>query len=140
MGAEYLSYVKSTTTFSSHILGINEQAKIAELTFFSIFSFQSLIFCFKSQWQFLWGFFWGILRFCKSKIVDSGFSHQIFFFILTLVFFDTSWGQSMSLSNLNEVSNLRWRWQLSYEKLIVWSILKLDCPETVIYHLTPLHP
>ena len=38
--------------------------------FFQFFYNKSLLFCFKSEWRFSWGFFWGILRFCKSKIGD----------------------------------------------------------------------
>ena len=45
-------------------------AKIAKSTFFQFFHNKSLLFCFKSEWRFSWGFFWGILRFCKSKIGD----------------------------------------------------------------------
>ena len=45
-------------------------AKIAKSTFFQSFHNKSLLFCFKSEWRFSWGFFWGILRFCKSKIGD----------------------------------------------------------------------
>ena len=41
--------------------------------------------------------------------------------LICLLYFtiDTSWGQSMSLSNLNEVSSFSWRCQLSYETLFV---------------------
>ena len=52
----------------------------------------------------------------------------------------TSWGQSMSLSDLNEVSNFSWRCQLSYETLLVWSVPKLECPETIICHRDTLTP
>ena len=54
----------------------------------------------------------------SQKLVILGFSPQIFF-ILTSVTSDTSWGQTMSLSNLNEVSNFSWRCQLSYETFFV---------------------
>ena len=92
--------------------------KIAKSTFFQFFHNKSLLFCFKSEWRFSWGFFWGILCFCESKIGDfTNFAY--FFFILTSVSSDTSWGQSMSLSDLNEVSNFSWRYQLSYETLFV---------------------
>ena len=40
----------------------------------------------------------------SQKLTILGFSPQIFF-ILTSVTSDTSWGQTMSLSDLNEVSN-----------------------------------
>ena len=53
---------------------------------------------------------------------------------------DTIWGLSMSLSNLNEVSNLRWRCQLSYETFFVWSVPKLECLETVIGYRDTLTP
>ena len=78
----------------------------------------------------------------SQKLVILGFSSQIFF-ILTLVTSDTSWGQTMSLSNLNEVSNFSWRCRLLYETLFVWSVPKLQCPEIVIWHrdtLTPPQP
>ena len=69
----------------------------------------------------------------SQKLTILGFSPQIFF-ILTSVTSDTSWGQTMSLSDLNEVSNFSWRCQLSYETMFVWSVPKLECPETVICH------
>ena len=46
----------------------------------------------------------------------------------------------MSLSDLNEVSNFSWRCQLSYETLLLWSVPKLECPETIIYHRDTLTP
>ena len=54
----------------------------------------------------------------SQKLVILGFSPQIFF-ILTSFISETSWGQSMSLSDLNEVSNFSWRCQLSYETLLI---------------------
>ena len=33
-------------------------AKIAKLTFFQFLNYKSLLFCFKSEWQFSCGFFW----------------------------------------------------------------------------------
>ena len=75
----------------------------------------------------------------SQKLAILGFSHQIFF-ILTSVTSETSWGQSMSLSDLNEVSNFSWRCQLSYETLLVWSVPKLECPDTVICHRDTLTP
>ena len=68
-----------------------------------------------------------------------GISPQIFF-ILTSVTSDTSWGQSMSLSDLNEVSNFSWGCQLSYETLSVRSVSKLELPETTISHRVILDP
>ena len=75
----------------------------------------------------------------SQKLAILGFSSQIFF-ILTSVTSETSWGQSMSLSDLNEVSNFSWRCQLSYETLLVWSVPKLECPETIICHRDTLTP
>ena len=76
----------------------------------------------------------------SQKLGILGFSPQIFF-ILTSVTSDTSWGQSMSLSNLNEVSNFSWRCQLSYEILFVEFGWKLKHPETAISHRALLdHP
>ena len=78
----------------------------------------------------------------SQKLTILGFSPQIFF-ILTSVTSDTSWGQTMSLSDLNEVSNFSWRYQLSYETMFVWSVPKLECPEIAISQwviLTPPHP
>ena len=71
----------------------------------------------------------------SQKLGILGFSPQIFF-ILTSVTSDTSWGQTMSLSDLNEVSNFSWRCQLSYETMFVWSVPKLECPETAISQCT----
>ena len=75
----------------------------------------------------------------SQKLVILGFSPQIFF-ILTSVTSDTSWGQTMSLSDLNEVSNFSWRCQLSYETMFVWSVPKLECPETNISQWALLAP
>ena len=75
----------------------------------------------------------------SQKLVILGFSPQIFF-ILTSVTSDTSWGQTMSLSDLNEVSNFSWRCQLSYETMFVWSVPKLECPETAISQWVILTP
>ena len=75
----------------------------------------------------------------SQKLVILGFSPQIFF-ILTSVTSDTSWGQTMSLSDLNEVSNFSWRCQLSYETMFVWSVPKLECPETAISQRVILTP
>ena len=70
-----------------------------------------------------------VLRFCKSNIGDSRILAPDFFQ------FDLShfgYLLSMSLSNINKVSNLSWRCQLSYETLFVWSVSKLECQETII--------
>ena len=76
----------------------------------------------------------------SQKLVILEFSPQ-FFFILTSVTSDTSWGQSMSLSDLYEVSNFSWICQLSYEVLFVEFRWKLKHPETAISHRALLdHP
>ena len=75
----------------------------------------------------------------SQKLGILGFSPQIFF-ILTSVTSDTSWGQSMSFSDLNEVSNFSWRCQLSYETMFVWSVPKLECPEAAISQRVILTP
>ena len=75
----------------------------------------------------------------RQKLVILGFSPKIFI-ILTSVTSETSWGQTMTLSDLNEVSNFSWRCQLSYEILLVWSVPKLECPETIICHRDTLTP
>ena len=75
----------------------------------------------------------------SQKLGILGFSPQIFF-ILTSVTSDTSWGQSMSLSDFNEVSNFSWRCQLSYEVLFVEFGWKLKHPETSISHWALLDP
>ena len=67
----------------------------------------------------------------SQKLAILGFSPQIFF-ILTSVTSETSWGQSMSLSDLNEVSNFRWRCQRSVPKLV--------CPKTTISLNRPKSP
>ena len=56
--------------------------------------------------------------FLGQKLTILEFSPKIFF-ILTLVNSETSWGQTMSFSDLTEVSNFSWRCQLSYEVLFV---------------------
>ena len=114
-------------------------SKITKLIFFQFFHNKSLWFCFKSEWQFFWGFFWGILPFCKSKIGDVRI-FAYFFFILTSITSETSWGQTMSLTDLNEVSKFSWRCQLSYETLFVGSVSKLEPPETTISHRVILDP
>ena len=115
-------------------------AKIAKSIFFQFFHNKSLLFCFKYEWRFSWGFFWGILRFCKSKIGNSRIFAS-FFFILTSVTSDTSWGHSMSLSDLYEVSNFSWICQLLYEVLFDELGWKYEHPETALSQrviLTPL--
>jgi hypothetical protein len=60
-------------------------AKIAKSIFFQFFHNKGLLFCFKYESQFSWGFFWGILRFCKSKIGDFRiFAWDFFHFDLDL--------------------------------------------------------
>jgi hypothetical protein len=56
--------------------------------------------------------------FLGQKLTILEFSPKIFF-ILTSVTSKTSWGQTMSFSDLTEVSNFSWRFQLSYEVLFV---------------------
>ena len=68
-----------------------------------------------------------------QKLVILGFSSKIFF-ILTSVTSETSWGQTISLIDLNEVPNFSWGCQLLYETLYVGSVLKLEPPETTISH------
>jgi hypothetical protein len=75
----------------------------------------------------------------SQKLVMSGFS-PIFFFILTSITSETSWGQTVSLTDLNEVSKFSWRCQLSYETLFVGSVSKLEPPETTISHRVILDP
>ena len=74
-----------------------------------------------------------IKRFFKSKIGDFRiFASDFFFFILTLVTSDTFWGQTMSLSQLKDVSNFSWRSKLSFEILFLELGWKLKHPETAI--------
>ena len=54
------------------------------------------------------------------------------FFTLTSVTSETSWGQTVSLSNLTDVSNFTWRCKLLYEVLFVELGWKLKHPETPI--------
>ena len=65
----------------------------------------------------------------RQKLVILGFSPKIFI-ILTSVTSETSWGQTMTLSDLNEVSNFSWRCQLLYEALFVELEWKLKHSET----------
>ena len=62
------------------------------------------------------------------------------FFILTSVTSDTSWGQSMSLRDIYEVSNFSWICQLSYEVLFVEFGWKLKHPETAFSQWAILDP
>ena len=68
-----------------------------------------------------------------QKLVILGFSSKIFF-ILTSVTSETSWGQTMSFSDLTEASNFSWRSQLSYEALSVELGWELKHSETTICH------
>ena len=79
-----------------------------------------------------------IWHFCKT-LASLGFSPKIFF-ILTSVTSETSWGQTMSFSDLTEVSNFSWRCQLLYEVLFVNLRLKLKHTETTISHWALLDP
>ena len=67
----------------------------------------------------------------SQKLVILGFSPQIFF-ILTSFTSETSWGQTMSFSDLTEVSNLTWICHFSYEVLFVELGWKLKHPEIAI--------
>ena len=75
----------------------------------------------------------------SQKLVILGFSHQIFF-ILTLFTSETSWGQTMTFSDLTEVSNFSWRCLLSYEILFVELGWTLKHPETAISQRALLDP
>ena len=76
----------------------------------------------------------------RQKLVILGFLPKIFF-ALTLVTSETSWGQTMSFSDLSEVSNFSWRLQLLYEVLFVELEWKVKHPETPISQRTLLdHP
>ena len=78
-----------------------------------------------------------------QKLVILGFSPKIFI-ILTLVTSETFWGQTMTLSDLTEVSNFNWRCQLLYEVLFVELEWKLKHSETsnsqwVMWYLVLIH-
>ena len=77
--------------------------------------------------------------FLGQKLMILEFSPKIFF-ILTSVTSETSWGQTMSFSDLTEVSNFSWRLQLSYEVLFVELGWKLKHPETAISQRALLDP
>jgi hypothetical protein len=64
----------------------------------------------------------------RQKLVILGFSPKIFL-ILTSVTSETSWGQTMSFSDLTEVSNFSWKCQLSYEVMFVELEWKLEHPK-----------
>ena len=74
-----------------------------------------------------------------QKLVILGFSSKIFF-ILTSVTSETSWGQTMSFSDLTEVSNFSWICLLSYEVLFVELGWTLKHPETTISQRALLDP
>ena len=73
------------------------------------------------------------------KLVILEFSSKIFF-ILTSITSETSWGQTMSLTDLTEVSKCSWRCQLPYETLFVGLVLKLKPSETTVSHRVILDP
>ena len=114
-------------------------AKIAKSTFFNFFIAIDSYIVSKPNDDFHEASFEVYYVSVSQKLGILGFSPQIFF-ILTSVTSDTSWGQSMSLSNLNEVSNFSWGCQLSYETLSVRSVSKLELPETTISHRVILDP
>ena len=73
----------------------------------------------------------------KLKILENV---KHFFLAWTLVTSVTSRGPNFNLSNLNRVSSSSWRCQLSYEIMFVWSVPKLECPETAISKWVILTP
>ena len=93
-------------------------SKIAKSTFFQFFQYKSLWFCFKSELWLFSAFFWGVKRFCSSKIADFRIFDR-FFYVWTLATSATSGGRNFSLSNLNRVPNFSKICQLSYEILLV---------------------
>ena len=114
-------------------------AKIAKSTFFNFFITKVSYFVSNHNDNFPEASFEVYYISLSQKLAILGFSPQIFF-ILTSVTSDTSWGQTMSLSDLNEVSNFSWRCQLSYETIFLWSVPKLECPETDISQWALLAP
>ena len=50
------------------------------------------------------------------------------------------WGQTMSLSDLTEVSKFSWKCQLSYDTLFVGLVSKLEPPGTTFFHRVLLDP
>ena len=101
-------------------------AKIAKLTFFQFFHNKKLLFVSNLNDNFPEASFEVHYVSVSPKLAILEFSPQIFF-ILTSVTSETSWGQTMSLSDLNEVSNFSWRCQLSYETIFFdqyqnWSV------------------
>ena len=75
----------------------------------------------------------------SQKLAILGFSSKIFL-TLTSVTSETSWGQTMSLNNLTDVSNFSWNCKLSYEILFVELGWKLKHPETTISQRALLAP
>ena len=67
----------------------------------------------------------------SQKLAILGFSSKIFL-TLTSVTSETSWGQTMSLNNLTDVSNFSWNRKLSYKILFVELRWKLKHPKTTI--------
>ena len=85
---------------------------------FNFFIKKILQFYFKSKWRLFSAFFWGVKRFCSSKIADFRIFDR-FFYVWTLATSATSRGRNFSLSNLNRVPNFSKICQLSYEILLV---------------------
>ena len=75
----------------------------------------------------------------SQKLAILGFSSKIFL-TLTSVTSETSWGQTMSLNNLTDVSNFSWNCKLSYEILFVELGWKLKHSETTISQRALLAP
>ena len=114
-------------------------AKIAKSTFFQFFIAKGSYIVSKPNDDFHEASFEVYYISVSQKLAILGISPQIFF-ILTSVTSNTSRGQSMSLSDLNEVYNFSWGCQLSYEILSVRSVSKLELPETTISHRVILDP
>ena len=93
---------------------------------FQFLQYQWIKFWIKSEWRFLNMKL--LLRYITFLWVKNCWFYNFplrFYFILTSVTSITSWGQSMSLNDLTEVSNFSWKCQLSYEVLFVYFEWKL---------------
>ena len=114
-------------------------AKIAKSIFFNFFITKVSYFVSNPNDNFSEASFEVYYVSVSQKLAILEFSPQIFF-ILTSVTYETFWGQTISLTNLNEVSNFSRGCQLSYETLFVGSVSKLELPETTISHRVILDP
>ena len=72
--------------------------------------------------------------FRRMKNVERNTTHLAYKTLLSIkkVSSKTSWGQTMSFSELTDISNFSWRCQLSYEVLFVELGWELKHPETTI--------